>query len=76
MDPIVCTINANIDPRVTPDLPGGLIYSITSSGSQRTVTISGTPVEGLEPRLFYIGYNAYISTVQISGRVFCRRGDV
>mgnify|MGYP007005306884 FL=1 len=67
MDPITCSINANIQPRITPDLPAGMTYAISRVGSQVTVTISGTPKEGLNPRLFYIGYNAWISTVEIAG---------
>ena len=54
-------------PRITPDLPTGLTYTITSVGNQHTIQISGTPKQGLNPRLFYLGYNAYVSTVEISG---------
>ena len=67
MNHITCSINANINPRITPDLPAGLTYSITKVSNTVTVTISGTPKEGLNPRLIYIGYNAWISTVEIAG---------
>lgn len=67
MNPITCTINGYITPRITPDLPAGLTYSISQVSNIVTVTISGTPKEGLNPRLFYIGYNAWISTVEIAG---------
>ena len=67
MTPLTCTISMSYTPRLTPDLPAGLTYEITSVGNQKTVTISGTPKEGLNPRLFYIGYNSWISSVEIAG---------
>ena len=71
MEPITCVVTMSYTPRITPYLPAGLTYSITSIGNQHTVTISGTPKEGLNPRLFYIGYNAWISTVEIAGKCLC-----
>ena len=71
MTPIVCTVNPSrtITPRLTPTLPAGLTYSIQNgSGNQRTVTISGTPKEGLNPRLFYVGFNAWVSAIEIGSK--------
>ena len=73
MTPIVCTVNPSrtITPRLTPTLPAGLTYSIVNgSGNQRTVTISGTPKEGLNPRLFYVGFNAWVSAIEIGSECF------
>lgn len=68
MTPISCTGTMSFAPRITPDLPTGMTYSITSVGRQHTIVISGTPKQGLNPRLFYVGYNAHVSTIEISGR--------
>lgn len=71
MTPITCTVTPwrDITPRLTPTLPAGLTYSVSyGSGYQRTVTISGTPKEGLNPQLFYVGFNAWVSTIEIASK--------
>ena len=69
MTPISCVVStsrSDFNPRITPNLPAGLTYSYEKLGSQHTVTISGTPVEGFNPRYFYVGYNAWVSAIRLS----------
>ena len=68
MNPITCTINTSGIIRMSPALPAGLKYTVTSSGSGQTVTISGTPKESLAPRNFYMGYNLWMATLTISSK--------
>ena len=73
MTPIVCSVQPyrEFTPRLTPTLPAGLTYSIENGpGLFRKVTISGTPKEGLNPRLFYVGFNAWVSAIEIGGKCF------
>lgn len=69
MTPISCVISStrtDFNPRITPSLPAGLSYAVTKNGYEWTVTISGIPVEGLNPQYFYIGYNSWVSSIRLS----------
>lgn len=66
MTPVTCTIETNGIIRISPALPAGLKYSVTTVTNGQTVTISGTPRESLAPRNFYMGYNLWMAVVTIS----------
>ena len=65
MTPVTCTrtFGSTVkNGRIAPTLPAGLVYTRTQSGSVQTITISGTPVVGLQKKTFTVGYNSYVST--------------
>lgn len=62
MTPVTCICTTPKKGRVGPDLPSGLTYTSITSGNFQTITISGTPVVGLQKKTFIVGYQEYVST--------------
>lgn len=71
MTDVTCTCTTTVNGRIAPSLPAGLTYTVTSgSNNLKTITISGTPLAGLQKTVFSVGYNSYVSTFTLEGISF------
>lgn len=68
ISPVTCTITGygrSDAPRFNPQLPVGLSYEWTSSGTSRTVVISGTPSVPQQTKTYSVGFKEYVSQLRI-----------
>ena len=63
MTPVTCTCTTRKNGRISPTLPAGLVYTrVSGTGNLQTITISGTPVMGMQKKTYTVGYQDYAST--------------
>ena len=71
MTPVTCTCTTTKNGRIAPTLPAGLIYTrVSGDGNLQTITISGTPVQGMQKKTYTVGYQDYASFFNIESNLF------
>ena len=69
MTPVTCTCTTTKNGRIAPTLPAGLVYTrVSGTGNLQTITISGTPVVGLQKKTFTVGYQDYVATFTLESK--------